>query len=113
MKRTITGLNESASTTLTGAGAGQVTIGPQRPGTRWHVTRVACVTTANVGDPTFNLYVGTPSPGNSLGGTYSGAQDASDLDVTLWAGQVLTGVWANGDAAARATISVYGELIVG
>lgn len=107
------GLNESAFTTLIGAAgsaSGQAQIGPNNPHTRWHVTRLTVLTTANVGDPSAVAYLGTVSPGNSLGGTYSGAQDSTDLDVWLWPGQFITVAWENGDSNARATVSIFGEV---
>ena len=101
-------LNDSASTVLNGSGAGSVTYGPQVPGVIFEVATVATITTSTVNVPTFLAYQGPASQNNFLGGTYDGNNDSSEVAVTLYNGQVLTGIWTGGDSGATATMSVFG-----
>lgn len=104
-------LNESGSVVLSASGGGTVKIGPGRPGTKWHVKVLAVSTSTAVAVPEARIYLGEPASGNLLGGTYTGSSDSTDLDVWIYAGQKLSVVWTGGDSGARATVSVYGELV--
>jgi hypothetical protein len=103
-------LNESASVTLSAAGAGSVRIGPNNPLQIWHITRIAVYVAPASAIPIANVYIGTISPGGLVGGSFSGSNDSSDVDLTLWPGQFLTVDWSGADASAVATVSLYGEI---
>ena len=105
-------LNEAASVTLGFFGEGLVTKGPTKTGTRWRIKIIATAvagTQAKV--PIFKVYLGPPSDVNLLGGSFSGTQDSTDIDVEIGPGQVITGQWLNGQPGDVATMSLYGELI--
>jgi hypothetical protein len=112
MSRTLS-LQTYAVVTLDASGNGTVQIGPVIPGVTWQVTQVACYTTSVQNNPQFNLYLGDALPSNTLGGTYSGNNDANTgLAITLRPGQYFTGQWAGGDAGAEATFTVIGTQLV-
>lgn len=101
----------SAQTVLSGSGAGTVQIGPTVPGSKWTITGAAVLVNGGVATnvPTFNLYLGGAQAQNFLSGSYTGSNDAdSELNVILTPGQVLTGVWAGGDAGKTAVLSLTG-----
>ena len=106
----------SAQVTLDGSGNGQVSIGPQIPGVSWTITGVAVLVNNGVATniPEFFLYNGAAQPGNFLSGSYTGNNDAdSELNVILYPGQVLTGVWTGGDPGKTAVLSVTGTQAIG
>jgi hypothetical protein len=105
----------SASVVLDVNGNGTVTLGPTIPGTTWNVTAQAVLVNNGVATnvPTFLLYNGAVSPGNLLGGSYTGSNDSADFAVTLTPGQILTGVWSGGDAGMLATLSISGTQVIG
>jgi hypothetical protein len=107
-------LNAGVNVTLNSSGAGTVTAGPNMPGVIWTVNMVACYTTTNLsGGTTFYLYTNSVSPVNLVGGSYSGNLDQnSDLSISLFPGQTIIGVWADGDSGAVATMSYYGSMTV-
>lgn len=102
-------INAGVSTVLDGTGGGIVTFGPQTPGVSYTITSVATITSSTVNTPTFLLYQGPVGQQNFIGGTYDGNTDSSDVNVQLFNGQVMTGVWTGGDAGAQATMSVFGN----
>lgn len=106
-------LDVAASVVLDSSGNGTVTIGPQRLLQTWVPNNAAVNVTSNTKEPTVNLYLGPARPANLLAASYTGSNDSTPLDVTLRSGNFLTAVWAGGDVGARATLSLYGEILVG
>lgn len=106
-------LDDGVSVVLDASGNGSVQIGPTRAGQSWLVKVAALQVSTNVLEPTAKLYLGTASPPNFLGGSYTGSNDAdTELNLPLRRGQRLTCVWSGGDAGARATLSITGEITV-
>lgn len=110
-------LNVGASVTLVsvaGVVRGSVTLQP--PGTeRWHVTRAAVVTnqaSTVTTMPIASLYMDSISDQNLLDSTYTGARDATDLDIILEKGQRIVCEWVGGVAASVATLSLFGTRIL-
>lgn len=110
-------LNVGASVTLTtvaGVVRGTVTLAP--PGTeRWHLTRAAVVTnqaTTVTTMPVASLYLDSISDQNLIDSTYTGARDATDLDLMLEKGQRILCEWVAGVAASVATLSLFGTRIL-
>jgi hypothetical protein len=101
-------LNTGASVTLNASGNGTVYLGPTMPGVLWNVANVACFTSTAVSVPTFQLYSPSVSATNFIGGSYSGNQDSDNINIILYPGLQLIGVWTGGDSGAIATMSVYG-----
>ena len=101
-------LDTFASVTLNSSGAGQASIGPTYPGRVWTVSLLAVATSTNKQIPQCYVYLGSVSPTTFLGGTANGARDQMDPGVVLQQSQRLIAVWANGDAGAIATMSLYG-----
>jgi hypothetical protein len=104
-------LSVSASVVLSGAGAGQVQLGPVLAGVTWSPSSVAVKVT-----PTsltvvsqFYLYFGAAADANFIGGSYTGDVNSSGITVPdMHPGQVLTGVWAGGNPGATATLTITG-----
>jgi hypothetical protein len=101
-------LTAFASITLDENGNGTVQLGPGLPGVVWNLVQAACATTSTENEPIFNLYVGDAQPSNFLGGTFSGNNDCTDLNQTLYSGQYLTGQWTGGDPGATGTMTLFG-----
>lgn len=106
-------LQESASVTLDGSGNGTVSIGPSSQFQIWNVTNEGCNVTSNTNEPVFKLYKSSGiSAGAFLGGSNQGSNDSASIDVTLYSGMKLTGVWTGGDAGATATLALQGTMTV-
>jgi hypothetical protein len=106
-------LDADDAATFDASGAATVTLGPRRSRQTWYVTNAAVSSTSSASTKC-RLYLGSASPSNLLGGTYSGNQDSTDLPrVRVGRGQVLTAVWSGGTTGAKATLSVYGEIALG
>lgn len=104
-------LNKGASAQLDATGAGRVTLGPTNGPPTWRVTRVA-VRTSRPGlrpVPAFALYLDSEDANGLIDQTYDGSADTTDLDVRVFKGSRLIGVWTGGQAGDTATMSVYGE----
>jgi hypothetical protein len=103
-------LQVSGSVTLDGSGNGTVQLGPQIAGVSWQPTAagvlVAPASTSVVS--LFKLYLGQAQPQNFIGGSYSGDSNSAGLAVTLYPGQVITGVWTGGNPGATATLTLSG-----
>lgn len=97
----------SKSTTLSASGTGQVKVGPFNPRQRWHVTRATVQVSSATAEPTATLYLGSVG-GGRLGGTYTGSNDMTDLDVWLSNSATILCVWTGGDAGATATLTLEG-----
>ncbi len=106
MKQT-TPLNVGKTVTLNASGTGSVELGPDAL-FAWTVRRIAVLTSTNVLEPQFIVYVDSVSAVNALSTTYTGSGDSSDEDLILRPGQKLIGVWTGGDNGAKATMSVFG-----
>lgn len=102
-------LDVSASVTLNAAGGGTVKIGPASTRATWHVTRAAVSVSSNTKEPTANLYQNGSS---FLGGTYTGSNDSTGLDLTLRNGYIVC-TWSGGDAGAKATLYLQGSVHIG
>lgn len=99
-------------TTVNGAGAALIQVGPQGRGTRWYLTQANVATTTGPLDTsTVALYLGAQIQGNLLGGTsYAGGQDTIGLNVRpLTPGDLISCVWAGGHPGDTASITFYGE----
>lgn len=107
-------LNVSASTTLNGSGNGTVSLGPAIPGVTWYPATAAVIVNPVSGSVVsqFFLYQGPAGSTNFLGGTYTGDNNSTDVSVTLYTGQILTGVWTGGNPGATATLSLSGTQTV-
>ena len=107
-------LSVSASVVLSGAGAGQATLGPTLPGTSWQPVSAAVLvapvslTVVSV----VKLYNGSPVAANFIGGSYTGDVNSSALAVTLQLGQILTAVWSGGNPGATATLTLTGTMTI-
>jgi hypothetical protein len=103
-------LDAVASVRLDGAGNGSVRLGPTSTRQTWRVTLAVVRVSTNVLEPTANLYQNTRS--SSIGGTYTGSNDQSDLDLLVRNGFILCD-WAGGDAGAVATLNLHGQILIG
>jgi hypothetical protein len=106
-------LNLGASVQLNASGAGTVSLGPKNGPPRWRVTRVA-IKTSRPGQPpvpTFTLYLNSQDDNGFIDNSYDGSFDNSDVDLTVFKGGALIGVWAGGQSGDTATMSLYGEMI--
>jgi hypothetical protein len=110
MGRLVLTLDEDRSTVLDADGGGTVTIGPDRMRQTWHVTSLSVSVATQDRSPTATVQA--PS-GAYLAGTYSGARDTTDLDLTLPYGSRLRVTWVGGDPGARASVAVTGTITVG
>lgn len=107
-------LSVSARVTLNGSGNGSVSLGPLVPGVSWQPVSVAVRVnpTSNTVVSEFFLYNGIAVDSNFLGGSYTGDNNSAGLAITLWPGQILTGVWTGGNPGATATMTLYGTQTV-
>jgi hypothetical protein len=105
------------SVALDGSGAGEVTLGPVPSGQVWNVSRLAVFCTVDNPMPTALVYrTGPALPQYLVDGTYTGAQDFSDMndDPPLEANEFLLVRWTGGQAAAVATAVLTGrQMVVG
>lgn len=105
---------DSRSVVLDGSGYGTVQFGPDRPNTRWVITRVSLQVASNVAEPEGRIYRSRVSPGLMLSGTFSGSNDTDDgLNETVYPGDFLVVEWTGGDAGATATAAFFGQEISG
>ena len=105
-------LSESASVTLNGSGAGTARLGPTGSGVTWYPRVVGVRVTPATNSPQCRIYAGpSATDDNFVDGTYTGNQNSSDAidGQVLRLGQYVFAVWAGGDAAAQATLTVTGE----
>lgn len=106
-------LNKGTTVVLDATGAGTVALGPVHGPPKWHVTKVT-VRTSRPGRPpipTFDLYLGAQTTDGYQESTYDGSYDVSDVDMTVFKGQQIIGVWTGGQAGDVATMSLYGEQV--
>lgn len=103
-------LDVQARVTLNAAGAGTIKLGPTSTRQTWHVTNAAVSVSSATNEPTATLYMS--SRASQLGGTNTGSNDSTDLDVTLRGGYIICD-WAGGDAGAIATLSLQGSVHIG
>jgi hypothetical protein len=100
-------LDQSAQVTLNASGAGTVMLGPTSSRITWNVTSASVRVSSNTREPTANLYYNTR--GSFIGGTYTGSNDSTDLDLLVRNGRIVCD-WAGGDAGAIATLTVHGQV---
>lgn len=105
-------LNKAAQAQVDAFGNATARIGPTITGTTWKISTAAVSVTTDVLTPICKLYVGSIAPGNLIGGTYSGQQDSTDLNITLHSGQFLIADWDGADVGSWATLSVFGEMTI-
>lgn len=103
-------LDVTAQVTLDATGFGRVRLGPTSTRQTWQVNLAAVKTSTNVLEPTANLYLN--SKASSLGGTYTGSNDSTALDVVVRNGFILC-EWTGGDAGALATLNLHGAILIG
>ena len=104
------GLSQTAIVTLNADGNGMVTLGPSSPGTVWMPTScVISATSNNSGTTQFAMYQNYIADATFAGGSLTGSNDTASLDMTLYPGQTILGVWSGGDAGATAVLTVYGQ----
>lgn len=105
---------DSRAVVLNGAGYGTVQFGPDRPNTRWVITRVSVNVSTNTVEPEARIYRSRVSPGLMLSGTFSGSNDTDDgLSETVFPGDFLIVEWTGGDPGATATAAFFGQEISG
>jgi hypothetical protein len=102
-------LEEDARVVLDASGNGSVVLGPKRMRQVWKVTSLSVATNSVTDEPIATVY---GPMGTTLGGTYSGSKDTTDLNVTLPYGSRIKVQWTNGDPGAIAIASVQGTVIV-
>lgn len=100
-------LNEASQTTFNASGDGTASLGPNGYET-WNVSTIAVFVNSNTAEPTARIYLGSVSPQNFIGGTYTGSTDSSDQSVTVLPNQNIICVWTGGDPGAQGTLSLYG-----
>jgi hypothetical protein len=104
-------LNQGTTVTLNASGGGTATLGPVNGPPIWHVTKVS-VKTSRPGlapVPTFDLYLGSQDQHGYQESSYDGSYDSTDVDLILFKGQQIIGVWTGGQSGDVATLSLYGE----
>ena len=103
-------LDESLSVVLDANGHGIVRLGPSSTRATWHVTLAVVRVSSNTLEPTANLYQN--SKATSLGGTYTGSNDQTSLDVLVRNGYIIC-EWSGGDPGAVATLYLNGSISIG
>lgn len=103
-------LDVAQSVRLNASGNGSVRLGPTSTRQTWQVNLAAVHVDTNVLEPIANLYLN--SRASSLGGTYTGSQDQTALDVVVRNGFILC-EWTGGDAGALATLNLHGQILIG
>lgn len=95
---------------LDASGAGTVQLGPSSRLQNWHVTSASVQVSSNTLEPIALLYNSTR--GSKIGGTYTGSNDTTDLDITIRNGFIICD-WTGGDAGATAFLYISGSIIIG
>lgn len=105
-------LNESATVTLSGSGAGTAKVGPISARESWAPSNVHVSASSNTNEAQCSIYVGdAPTQRNFVDGTFSGSSgDSSDRAgaTSVKVGQYVWAVWTGGDVGATATLTVTG-----
>lgn len=102
-----TTLNEGKSATVLADGTATVELKPNGL-EKWHISKLAVMTSSNVLEPTARVYLGSISPTNLMDGTTTGSLDSSETTLDLQQSQPLYCVWSGADIGALATLSVFG-----
>ncbi len=102
-------LDVAASVTLDATGAGTVRLQPSNVNQTWHVVQASVLVSSNTKEPTAKLYQNGSS---FLGGTYTGSNDSTSLDITVRNGYIQCN-WTGGDAGAKATLYLQGSIHIG
>jgi hypothetical protein len=108
-------LQDSRNVDLDSTGVGSVTFGPDRPNTRWVITRISVSTATNKREPIARIYKGTINDGTLITSTYSGSHDTDNAipDGQLWPGEYFTCLWTRGDSNINAIVTFSGTEYVG
>lgn len=107
-------LRKSAQVTLSGAGAGQVGLGPAVPGVTWTVTGAYVQASSDTAEAVCTLYSAPVGPFqlsalNALGTTFAGSSgDTMGPAIDIGPGQQIVAAWTGGDPGAVATVTVWG-----
>lgn len=102
-------LDQDARGTANASGTATVQIGPNRSGQRWRVSSLS-VSTSIADSCTAQVF----SPmGVFIGGTFTGSQDTTDLDVELNFGSRLKVIWSGATPGNACTVGVSGTIEVG
>jgi hypothetical protein len=113
----ILALSVSAQGTLDSSGNGTLQVGPGVPGHVWFPTLVTISMTGAIPAPgsgliaSLSLYAGNgPTPDNLVDFTYNvnAGSSTNIAGQTLYSGQFVYVVWANGNASATVTLNVNG-----
>ncbi len=102
-------LTETPSTLFGADNRASITIGPQRYGHVWKITRIT-VSTTSVVNTQMRMHLNTESPTAFLDGSYSGNSDTNDTSITLQSLDKLIFVWTGGDIGASAQVGLYGTV---
>ena len=109
-------LNESATVTLNGAGAGTAKLGPISAREVWTPSRIAVKASSATSEAQCLIYVGDQAiDSNFIDGTFSGSSgDATDAAAAaqIKVGAWIWAKWTGGDAGATATLTVTGTKAV-
>lgn len=108
-------LNKGVTVQLDASGNGTVTLGPTVGPPLWQVTKVS-VRTSRPGVPPipqFQLYLNSQDPDGIQDSTYDGSFDDTDVNITVFKGGQLIGVWTGGKSGDVATMSLYGQRVSG
>ena len=90
-------LTESSTVRLSTTGRGSVKLGPRRPNIKWTITSIAVTNDSTTRKPMAIVYVGNVGTASQYHGTYSGDNDRTDADITLYSGEYITVEWTDGD----------------
>jgi hypothetical protein len=107
---------QSISVVLNGSGNGIVSLGPQRVKEHWQVVSAGVKVSSNVAEAQCSIYIGVPGALQQqfFGQTYTGSTgDTCGIDQDIQPGQVVTAQWTGGDAAATATLTLFGTYTTG
>lgn len=103
-------LNKTVTTTLSGSGAGTVSVGPTASGEIWpagFTVAVRCAT--NAAEAIALAFCGGGAPAGFIGATSWGSTGDSNSDTPpLAVGQQVTVQWTGGDAGTAAFLTVTG-----
>lgn len=108
-------LDTAQSVKLSGAGNGQVQLGPGS-GQMWQVTAVSVSTASQAAPyPQCNIYAGPqPQPPWFVDGTYTGNLDSTGRAIPpVYPGSYIWAVWSGGNPNDTATVRITGTIVTG
>lgn len=100
----------TASVTLSGAGAGTASIGPQFPREVWDVAVASVSVATNTSEAICKVSQGAIAGQTFVDGTTWGStgDSTSNFSAPVYLGSQVFAVWTGGDAGAVATLTVTG-----